>query len=195
MKYLFFIIITVVLFSCSNNNLPKNILSQDKMEMILWEQMKADAFTKEFISKDSSKNLVEENIKLQQKLFAQYKIDKENFYKSYQYYLKHDALMKDVLDSIVAKQTRMHQKEFEQKMSSKRVNEYEDIFKLKEVLKPKPPFKMQEPLIFLDTFIKPNFISKSIPTNKIDSVRLLHSFTNRNKQVGQPSFQSQELIK
>lgn len=195
MKYLFFITISVVLFSCSDNNLPKNILSQEKMEIILWEQMKADAFTKEFISKDSSKNLAVENVKLQQKLFAKYKIDKEDFYKSYQYYLKHDALMKDVLDSIVAKQTRMHQKEFEQKMSGKKANEYEDIFKLKEILKPKHPFKMQEPLKFLDTFRKQNIISKSIPTNKIDSVRLLHSFKNRDRQIGQPSFQSQELLK
>ncbi len=195
MKHFFFIIISVILFSCSDNNLPKNILSQEKMEIILWEQMKVDAFTKEFISKDSSKNLVAENIKLQQKLFSNNKIDKEDFYKSYQFYLKHDALMKDVLDSIVAKQTRMHQNEFEQKMSSKRVNEYEDIFKLKEVLKPKPPFKMQEPLKFVDTVIKPTISFKTIPTNKIDSFRLLHSFTNRDRQAGQPSFQSQELLK
>jgi hypothetical protein len=191
MKYLIFIIVSVVLFSCSDNNLPRGILSQEKMEIILWEQMKADAFTKEFISKDSSKNLAIENIKLQQKLFIKYKIDKEDFYKSYQYYLKHDALMKDVLDSIVAKQTRIHQKEFEQKMSGKRVNNYEDIFKLKEVLKRKAPFKMQEPLIFTDSVIKPNIISKSIPTNKIDSIRLLHSFKNRGREMGQPSLQSQ----
>ena len=152
MKHLFFIIIIVVLFSCSDNNLPSGILSQEKMEIILWEQMKADAFTKEFISKDSSKNLVLENLKLQQKLFAQYKIDKEDFYNSYQYYLKHDALMKDVLDSIVAKQTRLHQKEFEQKMRGKRIGDYEDIFKLKEIFKPKAKFKMQDSLKFSTNF-------------------------------------------
>ncbi len=195
MKHLFIFIISVVLFSCSDGNLPRNILSQEKMEMILWEQMKADAFTKEFISKDSYKNLAIENFNLQQKLFSKYKIDKEVFYKSYQYYLKHDALMKDVLDSIVAKQTRLHQKEFEQKMSGKRVIHYEDIFSLKAILKPKLPFNIQEPLKFNDTVIKLNIISNSIPTNKIDSIRLLHSFKNRDRQVGQPSLQSQELLK
>ena len=103
--------------------------------------------------------------------------------------------MKDVLDSIVAKQTRLHQKEFEQKMSGKRVIHYEDIFSLKAILKPKLPFNIQEPLKFNDTVIKLNIISNSIPTNKIDSIRLLHSFKNRDRQVGQPSLQSQELLK
>jgi hypothetical protein len=191
MEYLLVIIIWLILFSCSDNNLPRGILSPEKMEIVLWEQMKADAFTKEFISKDPSKNLAMENVQLQQKIFAKYKIDKEDFHKSYQYYLKHDALMKDVLDSVVAKQTRIHQKEFEQKMSGKRVNDYEDIFKLKEVLKRKAPFKMQEPLIFTDSVIKPNIISKSIPTNKIDSIRLLHSFKNMGREMERPSLQSQ----
>jgi Domain of unknown function (DUF4296) len=175
MKLLFFIIISVLLFSCSDNNLPRGILPQEKMELMLWEQMKADAFTKEFISKDSSKNLTLENIKLQQKLFAKYKIDKDEFYDSYEYYLKHDALMKDVLDSIVAKQTRIHQKEFEQKMSGRGVNNYEDIFKLKEMLKPKAAFKMQDSLKFNDVIKKPDFIKK------IDSVNIIQSFRKKSR--------------
>jgi hypothetical protein len=175
MKLLFFIIISVLLFSCSDNNLPRGILSQEKMELMLWEQMKTDAFTKEFISKDSSKNLALENIKLQQKLFAKYKIDKDEFYDSYEYYLKHDALMKDVLDSIVAKQTRIHQKEFEQKMSGRGVNNYEDIFKLKEMLKPKAAFKMQDSLKFNDVIKKPDFIKK------IDSINIIQSFRKKSK--------------
>jgi hypothetical protein len=176
MKHLFFIPISIVLFSCSDNNLPRGVLSHEKMEIMLWEQMKADAFTKEFISKDSSKNLTIENIKLQQKLFSKYKIDREDFYKSYQYYLKHDALMKDVLDSIVAKQTRIHQKEFEQKMSGKRVNDYEDIFKLKEMLKPKVTFKMQDSLKFNDVIKRSDFIKK------IDSVNIIQSFRRKNRR-------------
>ncbi len=158
MKHVSFIIISVVFFSCSDNKLPRGILSQEKMEIMLWEQMKADAFTKEYISKDSSKNLVEENLKLQQKLFAKYKVDREDFYKSYQYYLKHDPLMKDVLDSIVSKQTRIHQKEFQQKMSGKRDSDYEDIFKLKEIFKPKAKFKMQDSITFPTELLNKNVI-------------------------------------
>ncbi len=187
MKYLFLIVITLVLFSCSDSNVPRGILSQEKMEIMLWEQMKADAFTKEFIIKDSTKNLVVENIKLQQKLFAKYKIDKEDFYKSYQYYLKHDALMKDVLDSIVAKQTRIHQKEFEQKMSNRRVNDYEDIFKLKEMLIPKAPFKMQDSLKFDEGIKKVDYIKK------IDSVTVIQSFKRRNRNNRKLPLQEKEV--
>jgi Domain of unknown function (DUF4296) len=183
MKHLFFIIISVLLFSCSDSNLPRGILSPEKMEIMLWEQMKADAFTKEYISKASSKNLVVENIKLQQKLFDKYKIDKEDFYNSYQYYLKHDALLKDVLDSIVAKQTRIHQKEFEQKMSGKRVNDYEDIFKLKEILKPRTVFKMQDSLKFPDVVVK-----KGINL-KIDSVAEIQ-LKRRGRNFIKPSLQA-----
>jgi hypothetical protein len=195
MKYLFLITISVVLFSCSDNNLPRGILSQEKMETILWEQLKADAFTKEFISKDSSKNLATENVQLQQKLFAKYKIDKEDFYKSYQYYLKHDALMKDVLDSIVAKQTRIHQKEFEQKMSGTRVNDYEDIFKLKDLLKPSVSFKMQEPIRFADTSTNSNIRLKKSLISTRDSLKAFHTFRNKNRKNIQPSLQQQELVK
>lgn len=169
MKHLFFIIISVGFFSCSDNNLPRGIISQEKMELLLWEQMKADAFTKEYISKDSSKNLVEENLKLQQKLFTKYKVDKKDFYQSYQYYLTHDALMKDILDSIVSKQTRMHQKEFEQKMRGNRINDYKDIFNLKEIFKPKAKFKMQDSIIFPKESLNKNinFLKDSIKINKL----------------------------
>ena len=187
MKYLFFIIISVVLFACSDSNLPRGILSQEKMELILWEQMKADAFTKEFISKDSSKDLVKENIQLQQKIFSKYKIDKDDFYKSYQYYLKHDGLMKDVLDSIVAKQTRIHQKDFEKRMSGKRTNDYDDIFKLKEILKAKTPFKMQDSLKFNKETIKPDFIKK------IDSLKVIQSFKRMKRNREKLSLQEKEI--
>jgi hypothetical protein len=187
MKYLLLIIISVMLFSCSDNNLPRGILSPEKMEIMLWEQMKADAFTKEFISKDPSKNLTIENIQLQQKLFAKYKIDKENFYNSYQYYLKHDALMKDVLDSIVTKQTRIHQKEFEQKMSGKRVNNYEDIFKLKEILKPRALFKMQDSIKFPEVYIKNN---SNLKRDSINGIKLLN---RKGRSYRKHSLQANEL--
>jgi Domain of unknown function (DUF4296) len=86
--------------------MPSGIIGKDKMEILLWEQMKADAFTREFISKDPYKKLDEENIKLQQKIFAKYDVSEEAFYKSYDYYMKHTNLLKSILDSIVSKKTK-----------------------------------------------------------------------------------------
>lgn len=106
MKFIYCFALYILLISCNRNKLPKDILSFDKMEKVLWEQAKADAFTQEFISKDSSKDLTHENFKLQEKIFAKYKIDRKSFYNSYQYYLKHDNLMKDLLDTIVVRNGR-----------------------------------------------------------------------------------------
>ena len=77
------------------------------MEKIVWDLTQADVFTQEFISKDSTKNLAIENLKLQQKIFAKYKTDKKIFYKSYEYYLKHDELLKPLLDSMVVRNGRI----------------------------------------------------------------------------------------
>ncbi len=152
MKNLSFIFVFLLLFSCTEVKLADNILSEQEMEIILWEQMKADAFTKEFISKDSSKDLSMENDKLQQKIFAKYKVDRNDFYKTYQYYLKHEDLMKNVLDSIILRQTNLHQKEFEQKVSGKIILKWYDMFGLKQIFKPKrkAPFSMKYPLVDLD---------------------------------------------
>ena len=113
MKCLGFICISVILISCSKNRLPNDILSPDKMEKLIWEQMRADAFTANFILKDSSKDPKKENVILQEKIFRKYKTDKETFYRSYKYYREHDKLMKDVLDSIIAKESRAYEKKKE----------------------------------------------------------------------------------
>jgi hypothetical protein len=99
------VVFTILFFlsSCNNNDVPKGILKPKKMQVVLWDVMRADAFTKNYIAKDSSKNLEEENAKLQQKIFTLNKISKEEFYKSYDYYKVHTDLLKNLLDSMTAK--------------------------------------------------------------------------------------------
>lgn len=94
----------VALTSCGNNNkTPSGILKPDKMQAVLWDVIKADAFTAEFIKKDSSKNAVEENLKLQQVIFAIHHTSKDVFYKSYDYYKTNTPVLKVMLDSIIAR--------------------------------------------------------------------------------------------
>ena len=106
MKFIYCSLLYFLLLSCNRNKLPSGVLSLDKMEKILWEQVKADVFTQEFISKDSSKDLTTENFKIQEKIFSKFKTDRKTFYKSYAYYLKHDELMKPLLDTIVVRNGR-----------------------------------------------------------------------------------------
>ena len=107
MKIFFLFLLSLFLLSCKQND--KEILSSDKMENILWELTQADLFTQDFISKDSSKNLTLENLKLQQKIFAKYKTNKKVFYRSYEYYIKHEELLKPILDSMVLKNGRIRE--------------------------------------------------------------------------------------
>jgi hypothetical protein len=94
----------LVLGSCgSKNDLPPGVLKPAQMEAVLWDIMRADAYTTDFIKPDTSKNAVEENAKLQRKTFALHNISKEDFYKSYAYYRSNASLFKPILDSIIAK--------------------------------------------------------------------------------------------
>lgn len=110
MKGLFLIFICVFLFSCTKNTVPKDILPPDTMEKIMWDQMRADAFIKDYLARDTTKNLSQENLLLQEKIFKKYKISRAVFYKSYDYYLEHDNMMKNLLDSIIAKEVRANEK-------------------------------------------------------------------------------------
>ena len=101
----FFII--MFLFGCKQND--NSVLSPDKMEKVLWELTQADIFTQEFIAKDSSKDLEKENLKLQLKIFSINKTDRKAFYKSYEYYLKHEELLKPLLDTMVVRNGRIRE--------------------------------------------------------------------------------------
>jgi Domain of unknown function (DUF4296) len=106
MRIIVFISFCIVLLSCTNSKVPYNIIQPKEMEEILWEQMKADAFAKEYQNKNIAADVENQNIIIQQKIFEKYGVDKKKFYKSYQFYLAHEDILKNVLDSIIVKQTR-----------------------------------------------------------------------------------------
>ena len=97
----------VILTSCGNNGkIPAGILKPDKMQAVLWDVIKAEAFTNDFIKKDSAKNAVEENLKLQQQIFAIHQVSKKDFYNSYDYYKTNTPVFKVMLDSIIVQAAR-----------------------------------------------------------------------------------------
>lgn len=102
MRIFIFFAMLALIHSCGNKNkVPADVLKPDKMQAVLWDVIKADIFTAEFIKKDSSKNAAAENLKLQQQIFAIHKISKSDFYRSYDYYKSNTELFKKVIDSIV----------------------------------------------------------------------------------------------
>ncbi len=99
---LFVFVILISLFSCQNKK-KEEILKPEKMQAVLWDIIRADNFTIDFIKKDSTKNVNEENVKMQIEIFAIHKITKDEFYSSLDYYKKNNGLMKPIIDSIISK--------------------------------------------------------------------------------------------
>lgn len=107
------IVIILVFFiaGCKEkHDLPSGILKGEKMQAVLWDVMLAEAYTTQYIKRDSLKNDSVENAKLQQQIFAIHNVSKKEFYDSYNYYRVHEELMRSILDSLTLKGEREKEK-------------------------------------------------------------------------------------
>ena len=103
MRIILLLVGLALINSCGNKEkIPDGILKPQKMQAVLWDVIKADAFTAEFIKKDSAKNAASENLKLQQQIFAIHKVSKADFYNSYDYYKTNTVVFKKIVDSMIA---------------------------------------------------------------------------------------------
>lgn len=101
------ILIVFSFLSCTDkDDIPNGIMKQSKMQPVLWDYLKADAYISYYFKKDSSKNIFIESAALQEKIFVKHHITRNEFYKSYDYYVKHTGLMKSLIDSVLVIQNR-----------------------------------------------------------------------------------------
>jgi len=163
MKEAAFIIIISCIFSCKNkDDASLGILKFDKMQAVLWDVIQAEALTVQFIKKDSLLNAPLENLKLQQQIFSEHQTNKEEFYKSYQYYSGHIQLMRSLLDSMTTMAER---------------NKYQNLYK------PLVPQKIS--LMPLPPPLPPVVIPMPIPT--LNSVQTLIQDTSTiRKRISKP---------
>lgn len=103
-RLLTFLWIILLLFSCRNKQTIQSVLlNPDKMQAVLWDIIRADAFTTQYIKYKPAKNEFSENALLQKQIFALHKVRKEDFYYSFDYYKVHSSLMRTMLDSMINK--------------------------------------------------------------------------------------------
>ncbi len=94
-------IVFLFLISCgSKSDVPGNVLPVDEMKVIMWSMIEAGEYANFSFTKDSTKTLEQQTIKLYSKVFALHKISSEEFGRSYNYYKKHPAMEKVLLDSL-----------------------------------------------------------------------------------------------
>lgn len=116
MKNLFFLIVFSLFVSCvGKNEVPSEIIQQDKMQKVLWDVLRAQALSTEISRKDSTVNEIAETKILTQKVFEINSVTPAAFNRSYTWYTSHPDVMLIIFDSLNAQNQRESQLEMTEK--------------------------------------------------------------------------------
>lgn len=90
--------------SCKDNNrVPKKFIQPDQMGRVLFSLSMAEEFVNTYVAKDSFRNKEQELQKEYQKVFLLYKVTREDFEKSYEFYKTHPDIFRVMLDTLDAR--------------------------------------------------------------------------------------------
>ncbi|MEQ1800164.1 MAG: DUF4296 domain-containing protein, partial [Lacibacter sp.] len=111
MRNLIFIYCSIILLiSCSDkNNIPEGVLSPKKMQAVLTDILVADVLNNDRILKDTSLKLPSENASYFLKIFQLHNTTRNEFNRSYNFYLKRPDLLKVITDSVSSDISRRNQ--------------------------------------------------------------------------------------
>ncbi len=100
-------VVCILLTSCGKkNNMPKDIISPAKMQLVFWDMLRADILAEEIVKKDSTKNIKFESRRLNEQLYQVHHISESDFKKSIAFYEQRPELLRTIFDSLNAIQTR-----------------------------------------------------------------------------------------
>lgn len=103
------------LISCTDKDkIPAGVLPKDKMQKVLWDVIQAERYRETFI-KDSSKDLKAETFKLYAQVFEIHKVTKEEFAKSYKFYMSRPDIARDMFDSLATQANRRREEMYKPK--------------------------------------------------------------------------------
>jgi hypothetical protein len=103
------------LISCTDKDkIPAGVLPKDKMQKVLWDVIQAERFRETFI-KDSSKDLKAETFKLYAQVFEIHKVTKDEFAKSYKFYMSRPDIARDMFDSLATQANRRREEMYKPK--------------------------------------------------------------------------------
>ncbi|MHA4809291.1 DUF4296 domain-containing protein [Flavitalea flava] len=102
------LILILLAVSCTDKDkTPSGIIPREKMEKVLWDMIQADQYSALFLAKDSSHiNVKAETQKLYQQVFQLHEVSREEFSKSFQYYLERPGKARSMFDSLLAEGNR-----------------------------------------------------------------------------------------
>lgn len=101
--------VVLVVSSCSDkNSVPAGVLPHEKMEAVMWDVIQSEQYSAAYLAKDSAHiNLKLENLRLYDEVFRLHQVSREEFRKSYQYYMGRADLAQLLFDSLLSKGNRL----------------------------------------------------------------------------------------
>jgi hypothetical protein len=98
------------LTSCTDKDrIPKGVLGKEKMQRVLMDMIQAERYRDGFISTDSTKDLKTETFKLYAQVFEINKITKEEFIKSYKFYMSRPDIAREIFDSLSSQANKLRE--------------------------------------------------------------------------------------
>ena len=94
------LLLFITLLSCTEKH--SAVLTISEMKPIIWDMLNADNWNFQTAVTDTANKNKKNNLAFYDKIFKQYDITKEQFYKSYKYYEFHPDRMKILIDSVEA---------------------------------------------------------------------------------------------
>lgn len=103
MRFPLVILFAIVVFTAckGKNKIPADVLTQKKMQAVMWDMMRVDHFLTDYVfSKDPKLDKTAESFKYYQQIFSIHQTNTEQFRKSYSFYTSHPNLFKAIMDSL-----------------------------------------------------------------------------------------------
>jgi hypothetical protein len=102
-------LIILIIAGCTDNTkIPPGIIEKPRMEKILWDMLQADRFVATFIMTKDGDSATQklQSTEMYEQVFRLNKISREEFLKSYKFYLGRPDITKVMFDSISARADR-----------------------------------------------------------------------------------------
>lgn len=91
----------ILLVSCSGKDkVPKTVIQPEKMQEVLWDVFLSEAWARQSAIADSTLVLSDEVKRKTEKVLAFHGVSEKRFFESYDWYLKHPAIFRSLLDSL-----------------------------------------------------------------------------------------------
>lgn len=105
-KLILLLLVAFAGVSCTSNKVPSNVLSQDKMQAILWDMFRAgNHVTSHLLTKDSTLKSEPEQIKWFNRVLTIHKVSEKQFKSSMEYYKSRPELLARIMDSLSKKES------------------------------------------------------------------------------------------